>query len=118
MLVQINYLRNHKSVDGGPLLSALCEEVSRRDIDTDRLLVNLDWLQYRKNFRPPVDARRYVSQSGERLPGVDLAVDVRRLKGGPGELVASALAMVATEESDRRVYLEESHPPSRSLIWS
>ena len=60
MLVQVNYLRNHKSVDVGPFLSALCEEIERAGVDPTHLLITLDWLQYRNNFRLAVDPRRYL----------------------------------------------------------
>ena len=51
MLVQVNYLKNHKSVNAGPLMSCLCEEVQRAAVDPAHLQVHLDWVQYKKSFR-------------------------------------------------------------------
>src|SRR5205814_353810 len=79
MLVQVNYLKNHKSVNAGPLMSCLCEEVQRAAVDPAHLQVHLDWVQYKKSFRPPVDARRYLLPDGSVNSEREIAIDVRRL---------------------------------------
>jgi hypothetical protein len=119
MLVQVNYLRNYKSVDVGPLIAALCAELDRHPVDPQRLLVTLDWLQYRNNFRVPVAALPYQDERGAPLPGLELAVDVRRLAADVQQAVASALADVGGSATDGdRLYLEDARPPSQSMIWS
>src|SRR4051794_17196489 len=107
MLIQINYLGNHASVDVGPFISALCTEVAARPVDPRNLLVTLDWIQYRQNFRAPVATRRYISQDGEPLPEVELAVDARRIGQASDRALATALDDVAGAPPEDRVYLEE-----------
>src|SRR3954470_7413132 len=121
MLVQVNYLKNHKSVDAGPLLSCLCEEVQRAAVDPAHLQVHLDWLQYKKSFRPPVDARRYLLPDGSVDDEHEMAIDVRRqAEDGLTEAVRRGLSYLAQEglSDDGRLYLEEFGRPSQSLIWA
>src|SRR3954469_24896087 len=109
MLVQLNYLKNRQSVDVGPLLSLLCEEVERAGLDPGHLKVNLDWLQYKKNFRPPVDARRYLLPDGSPNHERELAIDVRRPIGdGAASAIRRALgeASVAPGTAAGPLYLE------------
>ena len=101
MLVQLNYLKNHKSVDVGPLLSTLCEEVERAAADPTHLKVNLDWLQYKKNFRPPVDPRRYLLPDGSVDSESEVAVDVRRPCGdGLAAALRQALAYLYRQDEE------------------
>src|SRR5688572_8723072 len=121
MLVQLNYLKNHQSVDVGPLLGALCAEVERAGVDPVHLKVNLDWLQYKKNFRPLVDPRPYLLPDGSASQERELAIDVRR---PVGDTIVPPLRQALTRlyplESDGAppVYLEEACRPSQSVIWA
>jgi hypothetical protein len=121
MLVQLNYLKNHQGVDAGPLLAALCQAVEDSAIDPGRLAVPLDWVQYRKNFRPPIDARRYLLPDGSPDSAHEVAIDVRRLK--EEDVAASlraALAYLAGAPAagEAALVLEEFGPPSQSLMWA
>src|SRR5205085_4941584 len=121
MLVQVNYLKNHKSVNAGPLLSCLCEEVQRAAVDPAHLQVHLDWVQYKKSFRPPVDARRYLLPDGSVNSEREIAIDVRRLADdGLTDAVRRGLGYLYQEgpSDDGRLYLEEFGRPSQSLIWA
>ncbi|HEY7067771.1 MAG TPA: hypothetical protein VII06_40320 [Chloroflexota bacterium] len=121
MLVQLNYLKNHKAVDAGPLLSALCQVVDDAAIDPGRLAVPLDWVQYRKNFRPPLDPRRYLLSDGSADSAFELAIDVRRLKDddlAPALQSAIACLYGAAPHHDAPLYLEDYTRPSQSVTWA
>ncbi len=121
MLVQLNYLRNHRAVDVGPLLAALCEEVERSAIDPAHLKVTLDWLQYKKNFRPPVDPLRYFLADGSVNCEREIAIDVRRLSDdGLAPALRSALEYLYRDGQggEDRLLLEEFCRPSQSIIWA
>src|SRR3954468_23635566 len=110
MLVQLNYLKNHRAVDAGPLLSALCQAVEESAVDPGRLAVPLDWVQYRKNFRPAVDARRYLLPDGSADSAHELAIDVRRLADAdvaPALRGALAYLSGAAAVEDAPLVLEE-----------
>ncbi len=121
MLIQVNYLNNHQAVNAGPLLSCLCEEVQRAAVDPAHLQVHLDWVQYRKNFRPPVDARRFLLPDGSADSERELAIDVRRqAEDGLTEAVRRGLAYLYQREQavEERLFLEDFCRPSQSIIWS
>ncbi len=121
MLIQVNYLKNHRSVNAGPLLSCLCEEIQRAAIDPAHLQVHLDWVQYRKCFRPPVDARRYLLPDGSADGERELAIDVRRLPtDGLAEAVRRGLDYLYQQAppDEGRLYLEDFGRPSQSIIWA
>src|SRR5579875_1098010 len=119
MLLQLNYLKNHQAVDAGPLLSALCQAVEQSAVDPGRLAVPLDWVQYRKNFRPPIEPRRYFLPDGSADAAHELAIDVRRLQD---EDVAAALRRGlaylagAGAADEAPLVLEELCRPSQSGI--
>jgi hypothetical protein len=119
MLIQVNAL--HRSVDIGAVVSAICTETSQRSVDPNRVLVTLDWLQYRKNFRAPIAVRPFVDGAGARLPELELAADLRQLSGdasGVAPLVATAYAEALEPTACARLHLEEWRKPSESLIWA
>jgi hypothetical protein len=121
MLVQLNYLKNHKAVDAGPLLSALCQAVEDAAVDPGRLAVPLDWVQYRSNFRPPIEPRRYLLPDGSADSAHELAIDVRRLKDGDVDAAlrrALAYLLGAEADGDAPLVLEEFVRPSQSIMWS
>jgi hypothetical protein len=121
MLVQLNYLKNHKAVDAGPLLSALCQAVEDSAVEAGRLAVPLDWVQYRSNFRPPIDPRRYVLPDGTADSAHELAIDVRRLKDADVDAAlrqALAYLVGTAADPDGPLVLEEFCPPSQSLKWA
>jgi hypothetical protein len=120
MLVQVNYLNNHQSVNAGPLLSCLCEEVQRAAVDPAHLQVHLDWVQYRKCFRPPVDARRYLLPDGTPDVAREVAIDVRRQVPDLADALRGRLAYLYQQvDGDAgQLVLEEFCRPSESIIWA
>ncbi|MDN5934037.1 MAG: hypothetical protein L0I24_23695, partial [Pseudonocardia sp.] len=92
----------------GPVLRALCAG----DADLSRVRLVCDWVQYKHNFRAPVDVRDIAPDprhNGDGRTEMEVAVDLRR----PGADVTRALA---AGDSDR-VHLEEWGPGSRSCVW-
>jgi hypothetical protein len=85
--------------------------------DLAQLRVAADWVQYRNNFRLPVELRPVVG--GDAL---ELALDLRRVSAESPDEVASQVAAAlhdhhrGTGRGD--LVLEEWAPMSRSLIWS
>jgi hypothetical protein len=133
MQVQLNYLKNHRRVDVGPLLQALCEEVEATGADPTHLYVSLDWVQYKRNFRPPVDWRYYLLPGGTLEEVREIAIDVRRLPAhGPDGLadwrpaLRQALSCpsvgpavpAAPAAEGQPLYLEPFVRPSQSIIWA
>jgi hypothetical protein len=91
-----------------PVLRALCAG----DADLSRVRLVCDWVQYKHNFRAPVDVRDIAPDprhNGDGRTEMEVAVDLRR----PGADVTRALA---AGDSDR-VHLEEWGPGSRSCVW-
>ncbi|WP_300015417.1 hypothetical protein [Pseudonocardia sp.] len=91
-----------------PVLRALCAGA----VDLSRVRVVCDWVQYKQNFREPVDVRIVAPDprlNGRGADTVEVAVDLRR----PVDDVGAALA--ATD--DDRMYLEDWGPGRRSCIW-
>lgn len=119
MLVDIRpaaRLRGKNAVDLtaalAPVFSAL---VADADTDLSRLRVIADWVQYKQNFRAPVELRPVVGG-----PQLELAVDLRRVDG---DATASAVARAVADHrtggaGGRHLTLEEWGPTSRSRIWA
>jgi hypothetical protein len=119
MLVQLNHLRQRKAVDIGPLISALCEEVGHAAVDPARLRVTLDWVQYRRSFRKPVDVRRYYLPDGSPQPEREIAIDVRQVDAERFQpALRAALAALDGDPPACRLRLEEFCRPSQSIIWA
>src|SRR6266508_150576 len=51
-------LRGPKALDLGPILEALGDAARDGSLDLERVRVMCDWVQYKQNFRGPVDVRR------------------------------------------------------------
>ncbi|OLT20429.1 hypothetical protein BJF78_35440 [Pseudonocardia sp. CNS-139] len=84
--------------------------------DLGRLRVVADWVQYRQNFRTPVDVRPIVGSDA-----VELALDLRAIASAAPDDVATRVSAAVhghhAGDPDRLV-LEEWGPASKSLIWS
>lgn len=120
MLVRVNYLGHHRTVAVGPFLAQACERVDELRVNPNHLLVTLDWIQYKSNFRQPVEPRRYF-HGGAAVAERELAVDARRLPQVElNDVVGRVLADLYgdTPQDDGRLALEDFGCPSDSIIWS
>lgn len=98
-----------------PVLTALAECSD----DLARTRVTCDWVQYKNNFREPVDVRCInAPQRAAAAAEIELAVDLRSARDV--DLAAATRATLArargTDAPDR-VYLERWTPGSGSVIW-
>jgi len=104
----------------GPLFAALGDAPA----DLARLRVVCDWIQYRHNFCPPVQARPILSERQYPPPGdaaatpqagLEIAVDLRRCPAL--DLAAAVKAALAGPDTPARTVLEPWRPASQSCIW-
>ena len=108
-------LRGPRAIDAGrslqPVLRALCED----SVDLARVRVVCDWIQYRNNFRAPVQVRT-IGPPDAADPGLELAVDLRR---GGEELYAATGAALGAHATGAPpgLLLEDWTPTNGSLIW-
>jgi hypothetical protein len=102
-----------------PVFGALSTESDDGPVtDLSRLRVVADWVQYRNNFRTPVELRPVV---GGGAP--ELALDLRGLSGAEPDAVSTAVAAALHAHrgggaSARHLTLEEWAPIRSSLIWA
>src|SRR5215217_2408419 len=91
-------LRGSKAVDAAPILSSVFKAVADSPADLARTRVVCDWIQYKQNFREPVEVRLVEPWAIE--PGkpetdgeaYELAIDLRRAKPDSiAEAIASSL---------------------------
>lgn len=128
-------LRGPKALDLGPVLSALLAAARDAPLDLAHLRVVGDWVQYRQNFREPVDVRaiwptamaaaraqRTASEAdGSNTNGAALEVglDLRRANAADlAEQLRQALAAGRNGRDGCRLYLEEWGPGSESCLWA
>ena len=119
MLIHVNCLGRAKPGELVPILSAVGEAVEASDGDPNRLVVTLDWVQYKRSFRDPVTVRRFVPVDGDG-PSAELAIDVRRARDGELRAgLAAAVEELARPPGDApgRLYLEELTRPVESVMW-
>jgi hypothetical protein len=114
-------LRGPKALDAAPILTSAYRAAVDSQTDLSRLRVVCDFIQYRQNFRDPVDVRHVepwdidsgtADSDGESW---EIAIDLRRAKP---ELVASSIKASFDNADDcARLPLEDWCPGTRSLIW-
>lgn len=105
MIIDLRCSDRLRDLDLTPLLASLAEAVKQGRIDVDRARVVCDWVQYRANFRNPVDVREIMPSALRACDSSqEIAVDLRRV---------NSLAL----ESEPRQYLEDWCRGSDSRIW-
>src|SRR5919202_3470331 len=117
-------LRGPKAIDAAPIVTSAFKAAADSPGDLSRLRVVGDWIQYKQNFRDPVELREVEpwvieSPAGQRDGrSWEIAIDLRRAKP---ELVDSSIrsrmTLAAESPTAGRVPLEDWCPGSRSLIW-
>src|SRR5260370_6086341 len=113
-------LRGPKAAAAPPILASAYRAVTDTQTELSRLRVVCDFIQYRQNFRDPVELRRVEPWDIETsVPESDgesweIAIDLRRAKP---EVVESSIKASFTNAGDcARLPLEDWGPGSRSLI--
>jgi hypothetical protein len=114
-------LRGPKAIDAAPILSAAYRAAVDTPTDLSRVRVMCDFIQYRQNFRDPVELRSVepwdIEPDAPESDGEswEIAIDLRRAEA---ELVESAIkTCLASGNDGDRLPLEDWGPVSRSLIW-
>src|SRR6266550_4856363 len=112
-------LRGPKAVDAAPILTSALKAVTDSTADLSTTRVICDWIQYKQNFRDPVELRRVqpwrIESNGKHDNGdaYEIAIDLRRAKADD---VQAAVARSLDAPPDR-LPLEDWRPGSKSLIW-
>lgn len=103
-------------------LAAVLAELARQSAPPEmvaRLHVDLDWIQYKANFREAVTVRRrWDAAEPSRLQ--ELAIDLRRTEGPTfaAQLERAVAGLLAPEDDDAgRTYLDGWKPLAESVIW-
>ena len=122
-------LRGAKALDIGPVLARVVQTARDGSVDLRRLRVVCDWVQYKQNFREPVDLRTIVPSAfrtararrdgGEGDEAAyELAIDLRRSEAVDlaGELARALDGPNGSARRERR-YLEDWGPGAASCIW-
>jgi hypothetical protein len=119
VLIHVNCMGRVRPSEIGPILAAVGEAVEQSEVDDERLIVTLDWVQYRRSFRDPVIVRRFLPTDGPG-PTAEIALDMRRA----GSIDFRAALDAAVEDVSRppedapdRIYLEGLTRPIDSVIW-
>lgn len=127
MILQLNHLPRKASgasaQDVVDTLEALLTEGHLEPGQFANLRVHLDWIQYRQNFRDAVTVVSGTNERGEKLPFMEVHIDVRQVV--PGTLRAEMLRAMAQanpghaagpEHADR-LALEEFRSFRSSMAW-
>jgi putative S-adenosyl-L-methionine-dependent methyltransferase len=127
VVIQLRCIGKAQPSDLQTVLPALAEAAQTVNLDHARLAAVLDWVQYRRNFRPPVLVRPFAPPgtlpSGDG-PLAEIAIDVRRAKDIPYdallrdivERLSKALGLMP--DVHECIHLEDWIRPSKSVMWS
>ena len=125
MILQLNHLQGTSAAaTAQEVIGCLYQLLEQGHIEPGRfarLLVHLDWIQYKHNFRETVIATQAYTQSGEPVPVQEIHVDTRQVV--PGQLQADMLRALrhvqpapANPDQDR-VVLEDFRSLRHSIVW-
>jgi hypothetical protein len=114
-------LRGPKAIDAAPIITSAYKAVAESEADLSRLRVVCDFIQYRQNFRDPVELREVQPWIIDAItPTIDghsweISIDLRRAK--PDLVETDIKGALANGGNSQRLALEEWGPGRRSLIW-
>jgi hypothetical protein len=118
MLARLDYVGRKPDIDVGPVFSALCAELADASaVNPLHCRLQLDWIQYRFNFRAPIAMRPFLG-TRDAAPEAEFAVDVRRMDACDlGREFHTLLDANADAWDDTWLALEASTAPTESVIW-
>ena len=124
MIVKLNHLQGKAAATSAQdvigTVYTLLEEGHIEKSQFARLQIELDWIQYKQNFREVVIATHGYNEQGQQVPLMDVHVDTRQVV--PGCLRAALLRALARtnpgapQEQDR-VPLEKFQSMRTSIVW-
>ena len=129
MIVQFNHLQRKPAASTTQevvdTLYSLLEEGRIEQEQFARLRVQLDWIQYRQNFRECVMATKATSDRTEQFPPLEVHIDTRQVT--PGCLREAILRNLANSADfptpgaanphREGVFLEDFRPFRESIAW-
>ena len=124
MIVKFNHLQSKGAAasaqDVIATIYGLLEEGHIEKALFARLQIELDWIQYKQNFREVVIATHGYNERGQRVPIVDVHVDTRQV--APGCLRGALLRALAHSDApepqnEDRMPLEEFQSMRSSIVW-
>jgi hypothetical protein len=126
----LDRLQGKNAVDLAPVLGALASAVKNSQLDPARIRVVCDWMQYRHNFREPIEIRTVQPSALEAArpsriakdengknhhDAYEIAIDLRRAKP---EMIEAKIAQLSDGGSvSGKQYLEGWRRASESCIW-
>ena len=125
MILKLNHLQGKSAAAGAQdvigTVYSLLEEGQIEKSQFARLQVELDWIQYKQNFREVVIATKGYNAQGEQVPIMDIHVDTRQVE--PGCLRGAFLRALAHTHRDAplheqdRLALEDFQSLRSSIVW-
>jgi hypothetical protein len=120
MILNLNHLHGKSAgasaQDVIETLYTLLEEGHIEQGQFARLRVQLDWIQYKQNFREIVSLARGYAAGSKETPLMDILVDTRQVV--PGCLRAELLKAMSRSNSDQdRLPLEDFQSMRSSIVW-
>ena len=121
MILQVNHMRKGRGELISSVVSKLLSLVEDGKVDPEilpHLNVQLDWVQYKSNFRETAMVRKS-TRNGNPSPLVEIAIDLRQVDPETlTETLEIALAEAAPDgEAPRRMFLGDFGPMRSSIIW-
>jgi hypothetical protein len=124
MILKLNHLKVKAAATTQGVIEAVYALVEEGRIDQGefaRLQVELDWIQYKSNFREAVTATQGYNAFGQPAPIMDIHVDTRQVVPETlrGDLLrAIHRAQSGAEEDACRLPLEEFQSLRSSILWT
>jgi hypothetical protein len=120
MILNLNHLHGKSAgTTAHDVIETLYRLLEEGHIEQDqfaRLRVQLDWIQYKENFREVVSLAHGYNAKGAQTPLMDVQVDTRQVAPGclRGELLR---AMARTQSEQDRLPLEDFRSLRSSIVW-
>ncbi len=120
MILNLNHLHEKSAgTTAHDVIETLYSLMAEGHIEQDqfaRLRVQLDWIQYKQNFREVVSVARGYKASGGPAPMMDVQVDTRQV--APGCLRGEILRAITRAQPDQdRLPLEDFRSLRSSIVW-
>ena len=125
MILKLNHLQGKvAAATAQDVIGTLYSLLEEGHIDRSqfaRLQIELDWIQYKQNFREVAIATQGYDAQGKQVPIMDVHVDIRQVS--PGCLRGELLRAVAHAHGDApghiadRVTLEDFQSMRSSIVW-
>jgi hypothetical protein len=115
MILKLNHLNAKATAATQAVIEAVYAMVAEGYLDKGqfaRLQIELDWIQYKQNFREVVAATRGFKGCGVEAPLMDIHIDTRQVV--PGNLSRDLVKAFATED---REYIEDFKSMRQSIVW-